>query len=125
MKTKSRTCAWVLVALTLLLVTYDAAIAQVSYRGAGVAPCGLWVEARQSGGDAATISGLYQMESWILGYLSAVASKTSKDILKDKDAASIFAWMDAYCKANVLSKAVGHGVETLSLELEQRTAGRK
>jgi hypothetical protein len=111
------------VALMLLAIA-GTAQAQVSYRGAGVAPCGLWVETRRSGGEAATIAGLQQMESWILGYLSAVANRSSRDILKDHDAAFIFGWLDGYCKANVLDKAVGHGVEVLSRELEQRTPSK-
>lgn len=111
----------VLLSLMLLLQPGLAGTAhgQVHYRGAGLASCGLWVEARQTSSETVSVSGLQQMENWILGYLSGVANKTGKDILKDPDPASIFRWMDAYCKANVLNRAVGHGVEVLSLEMEK------
>lgn len=112
----------VLLSLMLLLPPGPAGTAhgQVHYRGSGTLSCGLWIEARQTDSSVISVSGLQQMEQWILGYLSAVAHKTGKDVLKDADPASIFRWMDAYCKANVLNRAVGHGVEVLSLELEKK-----
>lgn len=112
------------VPLSLMLLLQPAlagtAYGQLHYRGAGLASCGLWVEARQTSSESLSVSGLQQMEHWILGYLSGVANKTGKDILKDVDPASIFRWIDEYCKANLLDRAVGHGVEVLSLELEKR-----
>jgi hypothetical protein len=106
-------------ALLVQFFLVGGAAGQIHYRGAGVSGCGLWVEARQSDGIAGHFSGLQHMESWLLGYLSAVAYKSGKDFLKDVDAKTIFQWMDGYCKTNALSKAVGHGAEVLAEELER------
>jgi hypothetical protein len=106
-------------AALLLILVAGGAHGQIHYRGAGTFGCGLWVEARQTDSIAGHFSGLQQMENWVLGYLSAVATRSGKDFLKDVDAKAIFQWMDGYCKANPLGRAVGHGAEALSVELER------
>jgi hypothetical protein len=119
MKTIRQTCAVLAAALLVQFMIAGGAYGQIHYRGAGVFGCGLWVEARQTDSGTGAVSGLQQMENWILGYLSAVARKSDKDFLKEVDAKAIFQWMDGYCKANALSKLVGHGAEALSVELER------
>jgi hypothetical protein len=76
--------------------------------------CGEWVQDRRANGTPDTANGF-----WLLGYMSGLASGMGKDILQRTDAASIYLWMDNYCKANPLNK-VGQGGNTLSDELAQK-----
>lgn len=83
-------------ALALLLVLFAFGAQAVTLKG--VRSCGNWL---QSTKDRTTMEFL-ATEAWIVGYLSAVAVTTRKDVLRGIDTASIDAWMDAYCQANPL-----------------------
>lgn len=80
----------------------------------GSRSCGNWVQDRTLGDHAGLPSRL-----WLLGYLSGVVAHSGKDVLKNADNASIYLWMDNYCKANPLSD-ISDGGSVLFLELVKR-----
>jgi tRNA-binding EMAP/Myf-like protein len=88
---KCRTVFLVLAALTVAHVN----AAPVEIRG--VRSCGLWIEGRAAKSFAGTAS-----ESWFVGYMSGLASGVGKDALAGTDNASLFAWVDKECRANLL-----------------------
>lgn len=55
-------------------------------------------------------------KKWFLGYMSGIALGYKQDVLKGKDSASLFLWMDNYCRANPL-KRVDEGGDELFIEL--------
>lgn len=60
--------------------------------------CGKWVEGRSNPGSYRNIGVI----SWLGGYISGMASMSGVDILKDRDADSVFLWVDNYCRSNPL-----------------------
>ena len=60
--------------------------------------CGNWTEAR-----AEKSVGSLANEFWLLGFLSALAMETQRDFISGTDNASLFLWMDNYCKENPLT----------------------
>jgi hypothetical protein len=51
-----------------------------------------------------------------MGYLSGLSVALHKDVLKETDAPSIYAWVDNQCRANPL-EMVGNLTQLLFLEL--------
>jgi hypothetical protein len=83
---------------------------------AGEAPsCGEWVAHREKSSPLALGD-----THWLLGYLAGAGAASGKDYLSGSDNASIYKWMDNYCRSNPL-RDVGSGAKTLAAEL----AGRK
>ncbi|SEJ40735.1 hypothetical protein SAMN05192539_1010142 [Paraburkholderia diazotrophica] len=79
----------------------------------GVPSCGQWIARKNSVSDKAT------SESWLLGYLSGLATGTRVDILRDTDYDSLIAWMDNYCNTHPLERVSG-GAAQLYIELQGR-----
>ena len=59
--------------------------------------CGEWVVHRDKSDTLALGNG-----SWLLGYLSGLATGSGKDYLAGTDNAAIYKWMDSYCRKNPL-----------------------
>ncbi|MEM5382732.1 hypothetical protein VSR68_03890 [Paraburkholderia phymatum] len=78
-----------------------------------VPSCGQWIARKNSSSDKAT------SESWLLGYLSGLATGTRVDILRDTDYDSLMVWMDNYCNAHPLERVSG-GAAQLYLDLQGR-----
>ncbi len=103
----NRTAAF---ALAVCLAAADAAAfdAEGTYvvHGTGQSPCSEWSVDRMVAG-----TGVWQLQQWVLGYLSAYNALTrgSADIAGELGAEGLFAWLDDYCggaQATVLSVAV-------------------
>jgi hypothetical protein len=62
--------------------------------------------------------------SWLLGYLSGLAVSSGRDFLSGTDNASIYRWMDEYCRVNPL-RDVSNGGNALAAELTKRKGARK
>ena len=101
-----------LLAACLLLALATPAAAADAGAGARQAPsCGEWIVHREKS-DTLALSNA----SWLLGYLSGMASGSGKDFLSATDNASIYKWMDTYCRKNPL-RDVGGGAHALAAEL--------
>lgn len=74
----------------------------------GMPSCGLWTS-QQDARD----------RIWLDGYLSGLAFAYNKDILNGTDKASIYGWVDNYCRANPLSELAEAG-NALAQELIRR-----
>src|SRR5450830_390240 len=66
--------------------------------------CGEWVVHREKS-DTLALSNT----SWLLCYLSGLAVSSGKDYLSATDNASIYKWMDSYCRANPLTDVSSGG----------------
>jgi len=73
--------------------------------------CGEWVVNREKSTPLALGNA-----SWLLGYLSGIAITSGKDLLAGTDNATIYKWMDGYCRKNPL-RDVGSGGNALAAEL--------
>jgi hypothetical protein len=69
--------------------------------GEGNLSCGRWTQERNFRG-----SGAFQLESWILGYMSGLNEKGvgQADISRGTDFFGLFGWIDRYCMTNPLDK---------------------
>jgi hypothetical protein len=80
--------------------------------GARQAPsCGEWVVNREKSTTLALGN-----SAWLLGYLSGIGVGSGKDFLSGNDNASLYQWMDHYCRTNPL-RDVGAGGNALAAEL--------
>ena len=77
----------------------------------GAATCGDWVKERADNGKNKVAD-----ESWLVGYLSGIATDSNKNFLRFNNANSFYLWMDDYCKNNPLSNT-SIGGKMLSMEL--------
>jgi hypothetical protein len=73
--------------------------------------CGEWIVHREKS-DTLALSN----SSWLLGYLSGMALSSGKDYLSGTDNASIYKWMDNYCRKNPL-RDLSSGGNALAAEL--------
>lgn len=91
--------------------------AQVELRG--LSSCGAWTAvgyaSRLKEATQDSIDRLVK-ESWIVGYLSGIASGTNKDFIRGTDNPSILLWVDNYCRANPL-KDLGDAGSQLARDL--------
>jgi hypothetical protein len=81
--------------------------------------CGEWIVHREKSDTLALGNA-----SWLLGYLSGIAVAGGKDFLAGADNASIYKWMDSYCRKNPL-RDLGGGGNALAAELSARTGAPK
>ena len=77
--------------------------------------CGEWIVHREKSDTLALGNA-----SWLLGYLSGLAIGSGKDFLSGTDNATIYKWMDNYCRNNPL-RYLNNGGNALAAEL----AGKK
>lgn len=106
------------------IVLASGTFAASSPAGAGVearqAPsCGEWIIHREKSDTLALGNA-----SWLLGYLSGMAVAGGKDFLAGADNASIYKWMDDYCRKNPL-RDLSRGGNTLAAELSARPGAPK
>jgi hypothetical protein len=110
-----------LVGCFLLISSFVAAAAstegQVEARQAP--SCGEWITHREKS-DTLALSNA----SWLLGYLSGLSISAGRDFLSGTDNASIYKWMDNYCRTNPL-RDVSSGGNALAAELEKKKAAPK
>jgi hypothetical protein len=102
---------------TSLLLAVLIALMTTSAHGVkirGAPSCGAWTEDR----PMRNLSSLVQ-QSWLLGFLSALAMETQKDFIAGTDNPSLFLWMDNFCGANPL-KDVADGGYQLYTELARQ-----
>ena len=103
-----------LVAGCLLLASGTLALpspAQAGVQTTRAPSCGEWIVHREKSDTLALGNA-----SWLLGYLSGMASGSGKDFLSAADNASIYKWMDSYCRKNPL-RDLGSGAHALAAEL--------
>ncbi len=81
--------------------------------------CGEWVVHRDKSDTLALGNA-----SWLLGYLSGMASASGKDYPPGTDNASIYKWMDSYCKKNPL-RDLSSGGNALAAELTGKSGNPK
>ena len=81
--------------------------------------CGEWVAHREKSDTLALGNA-----SWLLGFLSGSAVAAGKNFLPGTDNASIYKWMDNYCRTNPL-RDVGSGGTALAAELTRKTGTAK
>ena len=72
----------------------------------GATSCGRWVEYEAKGNQNTEIN---FSRTWVVGYLSGLASASQKEFwgggqsgVNNLDTASVFLWIDNYCRANPL-----------------------
>ena len=105
-----------------MLVSSMSAVSAAS--DAGVEPrqapsCGEWVSHREKSNPLALGN-----TSWLVGYLSGLAVSRGTDFLAGTDNASLYRWMDNYCRTNPL-RDVGSGGAALAAELGRKQAAPK
>jgi hypothetical protein len=76
--------------------------------------CGEWISHREKSDTLALGN-----TSWLLGYLSGLAVSRGKDFLAGTDNASIYKWMDNYCRTNPLRNVSSGGI-ALEAELTRK-----
>lgn len=81
--------------------------------------CGEWIVHREKS-DALALGNA----SWLLGYLSGMAIISGKNFLSGNDNASIYKWMDGYCRKNPL-RDLASGGSALADELASKKAAAK
>ena len=81
----------------------------------GSPSCGEWVETSKKPDGWPHLAN----QRWLVGYLSGIATGLEIDFIKKADNASMFLWVDNYCKANPLSYADDAGVK-LVMELTKK-----
>jgi hypothetical protein len=88
--------------------------------GARQAPsCGEWIVHREKSDTLALGNA-----SWLLGYLSGMVTGSGRNFLSGMDNASIYRWMDAYCRKNPL-RDVASGAHALAAESSGTKAAPK
>jgi hypothetical protein len=100
-------------AIVVALVMTSATAEAVTVRGSR--SCGRWLEYHQTGNQF----GSEAVEEWFVGYLSGLALAWQKDFIIGNDNASLFAWLDNYCRSNPLNYLDDAG-PTLARELIRR-----
>ena len=73
--------------------------------------CGEWIVHREKSDTLALGNA-----SWLLGYLAGMATGSGRDFLGGADNASIYKWMDNYCRKNPL-RDLSSGGNALAAEL--------
>ena len=81
--------------------------------------CGEWIAHREKSDTLALGNA-----SWLLGYLSGLSISAGKDFLSGTDNASIYKWMDHYCRTNPL-RDVSSGGSALAAELTKKRGSPK
>ena len=76
--------------------------------------CGEWIVHREKSDTLALGNA-----SWLLGYLSGLAISSGKAYLAGTDNASIYKWMDSYCRKNPL-RDLSSGGNALAAELTSK-----
>jgi hypothetical protein len=117
-------CAGVVaVALTTIaLVTPLAHANPPAILAPAMASCGAWVAARDHKGSYKT-----QLEAWVSGMMSGLASAKcvapGTELLHDVDAATVFNWMDNYCRSHPRQN-LSDGASVLEGELLEKAKAR-
>ena len=107
---------------SVLLAAGAIAVAAPAHAGAQTwqAPsCGEWVVHREKSDTLALGNA-----SWLLGYLSGMVAGSGKDYPPATDNASIYKWMDSYCRKNPL-RDVASGGNALVVELTGKSGIQK
>ena len=102
-------CILSLTLITGLLSTMNIQAEVISYQFTDHLFCGAWVTERIKGQSG------FVVEPWVLGFVSGFIWSGSAE-LKSTDTASIFLWIDNYCKANPL-ETIAHASQELVKEL--------
>ncbi len=85
----------VAVAIVLLMMNVNSALAQAAVYGLGTTSCGYYLQKK------ATQPFTVGYEAWTTGYLSAMAQQLQiKDFLSGTDLDGAMVWIDNYCQQN-------------------------
>lgn len=103
-------------ALILASLGSPAKAAGLTVIGAGLTTCGRWTADTRANPARGDIQGL----QFALGYLARSSLGSSRDLLKQTDAAAIRGWLDNYCAARPLS-GLFEAIQALEDELVKRT----
>lgn len=117
MRPTSLLLAGVLLAATELTIAAAPAEGVVQARQAP--SCGEWIAHREKSNTLALGD-----TAWLLGYLSGMAANSGRDHLAGTDNASIYRWMDNYCRNNPLRDVSG-GAKALAAELANKKGAPK
>jgi len=98
---------FILSCLLVIATVSSQSLAVVNVRG--MSSCGGWLT--RGTGELAQMR-----QAWVIGYLSGRAAATDKDFLTGIDDATIFLWLDNFCRANP-NKDVEDGAAALAAEL--------
>jgi hypothetical protein len=79
--------------LAVLLMAASSAMA-VTVKGVGAGPCSDWTNKREQ--TDSTLK--YGVESWLLGYMSAIAEDNNRNFLSGTEAETIFKAVDMLCE---------------------------
>jgi hypothetical protein len=104
-----------IVALTLCLALATANAAH-QIVGPGTESCGKWLKLSENDLEKHTY------KPWVQGFLSAANLLANDEFLKQTDPATIFAWMDNYCRQNPLHD-LNSATMALIIELSKRAHG--
>jgi len=115
-------CACLCLALGGLSFVPPAASAEEapSVLGAGAAQCGQWSSYRTRNQDVL----VNVIESWTLGYISGVASRSRGVRHVEADATSVQAWLDADCLSQP-SQTIAEAAAGFVTDLSHRSAAAK
>jgi hypothetical protein len=107
-----------IVLLAGCLLSLNLFAAAVEIRGSRT--CGKWIDEKSMENSKHEMNRVPILitKSWFLGYLSGRADESGKNFLKGTDSASIFLWLDNYCRANPKKSLVNGGAD-LARELMQ------
>ncbi|MCE9625841.1 MAG: hypothetical protein K8R69_10395 [Deltaproteobacteria bacterium] len=101
---------WSLIAVTLTSLFCPPVMAAVNIYGPGGMTCARYTQSPDSDKD--------DFKYWGLGYISGINSMKNLDIVRGKDQASMFQWIDNYCKSNPQSTYNG-AVDSLIIEINK------
>ena len=101
----------VLVSLLVFSVSGYSYDENARYTAIGSVSCGKWVEYREANNSR-------EEQYWISGYLTAYNELTPDvyNIMGNADGASIYLWMDKYCRENSLENLFS-AIQVLTAEL--------
>lgn len=101
---------WYLIAFAVASLICPSAMAAVNIYGPGGMTCAKYTQSPDSDKD--------DFKYWGLGYISGINSMKNLDIVRGKDQASMFQWVDNYCKNNPQSTYNG-AIDSLIIEINK------
>lgn len=104
-----------IVFLLIVIAVSNAPIANAEGEIRGVRTCEDWSKDRAKNDWTVLLID----KSWLIGYLSGLASATGKDFLHGTNNLAIYDWMDQYCKDNP-QKHLGDAGLDLFYELKKQ-----
>lgn len=102
------------VVFAILFTCASLAQAAATVNFVGVRSCGEWFSNKSSELLKSN------QESWLLGYLSGLASVTRKDFITGTDNSTLFQWVDDFCRAKPIED-----IDSAANEIARKLINRK